>query len=263
MTIDVDSYLRQIYQNATQSPSQAEQGPPSWAPAWGYRRKKRRKVMTPGVTLAPPPAARYPSTTTATVLKTTAPLPLGKTPTTTKTTTKTGTAAKKPATNTPAADAWRRQMPTNVTDLLRQLSVNVGELGMPGGYVGAVQLPAYGSGGTPTMTPDMLHYGQQPNLGEATFYQQSMKGGMTPIAAMSPLGVPQGWNPLGTTGGSGGSTGGTGGAGGGVKTGNGQMSFSTLGDMLAATYGMMASLPGQSPNPDIVERLRNYGSKTA
>lgn len=100
---------------------------------------------------------------------------------------------------TPAADqAWRRKMPTDTSQLLRQLSFNAGEMGMPGGYVGAVQLPAYGSTQPPVNNPDMTTYGQQPGIGEATFYQQSMKGGMAPIAAMSPLGVPAGWNPGGT-----------------------------------------------------------------
>lgn len=94
-------------------------------------------------------------------------------------------------------DAWRRVMPTDTSQLLRQLSYNAGEMGMPGGYVGAIQLPAYGETQPPVNNPDMSSYGQAPGLGEATFYQQSMKGGMAPIAAMSPLGVPQGWNPGG------------------------------------------------------------------
>ena len=90
-------------------------------------------------------------------------------------------------------------MPTDTSQLLRQLSFNAGEMGMPGGYVGAVQLPSYGSTLQPVNNPDMSKYGQGAGLGEATFYQQSMKGGMTPISAMSPLGVPDGWNPGGTT----------------------------------------------------------------
>jgi hypothetical protein len=96
-------------------------------------------------------------------------------------------------------DAWRRVMPTNNSQLLKQLSYNAGEMGMPGGYVGAIQLPAYGSTQAPVNNPDMTKYGQAPGIGEATFYQQSMNGGMTPIASMSPLGVPQGWNPGGTS----------------------------------------------------------------
>lgn len=97
-------------------------------------------------------------------------------------------------------NAWRRSLPTDTTQLLRQLSANVGELGMPGGYVGAVQMPSYQMPGPqlPAINnPNMATYGRQPGYGEATFYQQSMKGGMTPIAAMSPLGVPEGWNPGG------------------------------------------------------------------
>lgn len=95
--------------------------------------------------------------------------------------------------------AWRREMPKDTSQLLRQLSFNAGEIGMPGGYVGAVQLPAYGSTQAPVNNPDMSKYGQGQGIGEATFYQQSMKGGMAPIAAMSPLGVPDGWNPGGSS----------------------------------------------------------------
>lgn len=101
---------------------------------------------------------------------------------------------------TPASEAWRRQLPTDTTQLLRQLSFNVGEIGMPGGYVGGVQMPSYQMPGPqlPAINnPDMSKYGRQPGYGEANFYQQSMKGGMTPIAAMSPLGVPEGWAPGG------------------------------------------------------------------
>lgn len=96
---------------------------------------------------------------------------------------------------TPSTPDWRRQLPTDTSQLLRQLAFNAGEMGMPGGYVGAVQLPAYGTNLPSINNPDMSTYGQAPGYGEATFYQQSMKGGMTPIAAMSPLGVPEGWNP--------------------------------------------------------------------
>jgi hypothetical protein len=70
-------------------------------------------------------------------------------------------------------------------------------MGMPGGNVGAVQKPAFGTMGQAVIPQDMRTYGQAPNMGEATFFQQSMNGGMAPIAAMSPLGVPAGWNPLG------------------------------------------------------------------
>lgn len=96
-------------------------------------------------------------------------------------------------------EAWRRTMPTNTTQLMKQLSYNAGEMGMPGGYIGAVQQPAYGSTQAPVNNPDMTKYGQAPGIGEATFYRQSMNGGMAPIAAMSPLGVPAGWNPGGTS----------------------------------------------------------------
>jgi hypothetical protein len=104
---------------------------------------------------------------------------------------------------TTATDAWRRTLPTDTTQLSRQLSFNAGEMGMPGGYVGAIQMPSYRMGGDssqqlpPINNPDMSKYGRQPGYGEATFYQQSMKGGMAPIAAMSPLGVPEGWAPGG------------------------------------------------------------------
>ncbi len=95
---------------------------------------------------------------------------------------------------------WRRTLPTNTTQLLRQLSYNAGEMPMPGGYVGAVQIPAYGSSAKPVNNPDMSKYGQAPGLGEATFYQQSMQGGMTPISALKPVGVPSNWNPGGAGG---------------------------------------------------------------
>lgn len=98
---------------------------------------------------------------------------------------------------------WRRVMPTDTSQLLKQLSYNAGEMGMPGGYVGAIQLPAYGETQPPVNNPDMSKYGQASGLGEATFYQQSMNGGMAPIAAMSPLGVPEGWNPGGSSSGGG------------------------------------------------------------
>jgi hypothetical protein len=97
------------------------------------------------------------------------------------------------------SQAWRRENPTNTSQLLRQLSFNAGEMGMPQGYVGGVQLPAYGTGLPAQMLTDTKNYGRQPGYGEANFFQQSMKGGMAPIAAMSPLGVPEGWNPGGSS----------------------------------------------------------------
>jgi hypothetical protein len=101
-----------------------------------------------------------------------------------------------PAPTAPPTEWWKRN-PSDITELLRQLSVNAGQMGMPGGNVGAVQKPAFGTMGQPVIPQDMRTYGQAPNMGEATFFQQSMNGGMAPIAAMSPLGVPAGWNPLG------------------------------------------------------------------
>eukprot|EP01030_Chromulinospumella_sphaerica_P016244 gene16244-16054_t len=100
--------------------------------------------------------------------------------------------------------AWRRQQPTDNTQLARQLSYNAGELGMPGSRTGALQLPAFGSNQPAVNNPDMSTYGQAPGIGEATFYTQSMNGGMAPIAAMAPFGVPAGWNPSGTGGSAGG-----------------------------------------------------------
>lgn len=91
---------------------------------------------------------------------------------------------------------WATRMPANTTELLRQLSANVGQQAMPGGYVGAVTLPAYGSSQQPTQGIDARTYGQ--GGGESTFFQQSMRGGMTPLAGLAPLGVPQGWDPFGT-----------------------------------------------------------------
>lgn len=101
-----------------------------------------------------------------------------------------------PAPTAPPTEWWKRN-PSDITELLRQLSVNAGQMGMPGGNVGAVQKPAFGTMGQAVIPQDMRTYGQAPNMGEATFFQQSMNGGMAPIAAMSPLGVPAGWNPLG------------------------------------------------------------------
>lgn len=94
-----------------------------------------------------------------------------------------------------AAPNWWQQMPAGVVELLRQLSVNVGQMPMPGGHVGSVQRPAFGAPGQPVMNPDMRTYGQTPGMGEATYFTQSMTGGMTPISAVSPIGVPAGWNP--------------------------------------------------------------------
>lgn len=98
--------------------------------------------------------------------------------------------------------AFASQMPTSPTQIMRQLAANAGQMGMPGGYTGAVQLPAFTTG---TRQPASLMtsaagYGQKPGMGEARFFQQSMGGGMAPISAMNPLGVPEKWNPLGQSG---------------------------------------------------------------
>lgn len=92
---------------------------------------------------------------------------------------------------------WAKRAPTDTTELLRQLSANVGQMAMPGGPVGSVTQGPYGSGQAPQMGFDPATYGQ--GNGEATFFQQSMQGGMTPIAGLAPLGVPMGWNPFGTS----------------------------------------------------------------
>ncbi|MFT3987176.1 hypothetical protein [Aestuariivirga sp.] len=95
---------------------------------------------------------------------------------------------------------WATRQPVDTTELLRQLSGNVGQSAMPGGYVGAVQIPAWNSGGVASQGIDPLTYGQtgtgQPN-GAATFFQQTVNGGMAPVSALSPLGVTKGWNPFG------------------------------------------------------------------
>lgn len=95
----------------------------------------------------------------------------------------------------PQKPAWAKRMPTNGTDAARQMSMNAGMLGMPGGQVGAVRLPPVGSDAKPTMAFDPFHYGMSPNYGEATFFQQNMRGGVSPISAIAPIGVPKNWNP--------------------------------------------------------------------
>ncbi|MEN6539136.1 MAG: hypothetical protein ABFC67_05950 [Mizugakiibacter sp.] len=95
-------------------------------------------------------------------------------------------------------ESWQTQTPANVTELLRQLSANAGQMAMPGGPVGGVQQGAFGSNLPAINNPDMRTYGRTPGYGEATFFRQSMQGGMAPIAAMSPVGVPQNWNPTGS-----------------------------------------------------------------
>jgi len=95
----------------------------------------------------------------------------------------------------PQTPAWATRAPTSTTELLRQLSGNVGQMTMPGGPVGAVMQPAFGSGRPATQNMNPAMYGRQPGYGEATFFGQSMTGGMTPLSAITPLGRPKGWNP--------------------------------------------------------------------
>jgi hypothetical protein len=99
------------------------------------------------------------------------------------------------STATPQAPAWATRAPTSTPELLRQLSGNVGQMTMPGGPVGAVMQPAFGSGRPATQQMIPARYGRQPGYGEATFFGQSMTGGMTPLSAITPLGRPKGWNP--------------------------------------------------------------------
>jgi hypothetical protein len=96
----------------------------------------------------------------------------------------------------PGLPSWATRQPVDTTELLRQLSGNVGQMPMPGGPVGSVVTPAWGSGGQAQVGFDPRTYGQ--TGGEATFFQQSMRGGMTPISAISPLGSGQGWDPFNT-----------------------------------------------------------------
>lgn len=91
---------------------------------------------------------------------------------------------------------WATSQPNDTTQLLRQLSANAGQMPMPQGPVGAVQQPAFGSNRAPIQNPNMHTYGRKPGMGEATFFQQSTRGGMTPISALTPLGVPAVWNPF-------------------------------------------------------------------
>lgn len=93
---------------------------------------------------------------------------------------------------------WAAQQPKSTTQLLRQLSANAGQMPMPGGPVGAVLQPSFGSSRPATTNYNPATYGQNPGMGEATFFRQSMLGGMTPLSALTPLGVPKGWNPFGT-----------------------------------------------------------------
>ncbi len=91
---------------------------------------------------------------------------------------------------------WTTRQPLNTTELQRQLSANAGQMPMPNGMVGAVQQPSFGSPAQATQGIDPRTYGRKPGMGEATFFQQSTRGGMTPVSAISPLGVPLTWNPF-------------------------------------------------------------------
>jgi hypothetical protein len=106
-----------------------------------------------------------------------------------------------PAVSQPQAvdNSWAYRAPLDITELLRQLSANVGQTPMPGGRGGSVRNPAFGSPAKPEMNPDPFHYGE--TGGETTFFNQTTKGGMAPISALpTNLGYPADWNPLGTSG---------------------------------------------------------------
>jgi hypothetical protein len=137
---------------------------------------------------------------------------------------------------------WASQKPDSIQQLLRQLSANAGQMPMPGGQVGAVLQPSFGSSRPATTNYNPANYGQRPGLGEATFFQQSMKGGMAPISAITPLGVPKNWNPFATyqqhvidqrkNRGKGGDGKGGDGNGSGGGTGTGGTGWGTVGDLI-------------------------------
>lgn len=90
---------------------------------------------------------------------------------------------------------FSRQMPDNGRQAAQQMSLNAGRNLMPGGEVGAVRLAPYGSDKRPQMGFNPFNYGMSPNYGEATFFQEAIGGGVAPISAVKPLGVPKNWNP--------------------------------------------------------------------
>ena len=74
------------------------------------------------------------------------------------------------------------------------MSMNAGNVAMPGGATGAVWIPRIGTDAKPTMNIDPATYGMRNNYGEAMFFQQAMNGGVAPISAFKSLGVPKNWN---------------------------------------------------------------------
>lgn len=117
-----------------------------------------------------------------------------------------GNQSRRTKVKTPAATptpytlpSWATQTPGTVADLLKQLAANGGAQFMPGGSVGAVRSnplqPGATAGGATTQI-DPSTYGQ--TGGEASFFTQAARGGVTPLAAAPfNLGVPVNWNPLG------------------------------------------------------------------
>jgi hypothetical protein len=98
-----------------------------------------------------------------------------------------------------AIPPWASRPPVNIQELMRQLSGNAGQMPMPGGPVGAVRtqptMPGMNRVGGQMVNPAAMNrYGQQG--GEATFFQQSTRGGMTPLSALGMLGSGFRWNPF-------------------------------------------------------------------
>lgn len=110
------------------------------------------------------------------------------------TTTTKPTTGTKPTTTPKPSTGGFNTVPTSLANLLQQLSANAGQMAMPGGPVGGVIQAPQGSGRPPVMM-DPATYGQ--TGGEATFYRQSINGGMAPISAVGNVGVPDAWNPTG------------------------------------------------------------------
>lgn len=90
---------------------------------------------------------------------------------------------------------WAKHLPKNGVNAARQMSMNAGNVAMPGGATGAVWIPRIGTDAKPTMNIDPATYGMRNNYGEALFFQQAMNGGVAPISAFKTLGVPKNWNP--------------------------------------------------------------------
>lgn len=105
-----------------------------------------------------------------------------------------------PLVQPPADTSWAYRLPLDYSELLRQLSANVGREAMPGGRGGAVRVPSvpgYGMNTPALPNPiDPSTYGQ--DAGEATFFTEAIGGGMTPLYAMQDnLGYSSSWDPLG------------------------------------------------------------------